>query len=174
MADLNVFIGQAVAAGTGKQNSGQRYVPAFVAAGQPEKIYEESIPLLRDAGFQILDAREQGFEEVVKSSSLPWPIQEDEFQKGLHETDVPETERRLAVLCGSTNYPRFWQNLRKHSVLYTGAAYPPMPVLSPKCVVVPDCACVCSLVLAPELEGFSLAEFDPIFEYESTKTAWED
>lgn len=174
MADFNAFIEEARICGTGRSPNGARSIPAFIPSGDDQdSLFEYSVKHLFDEGFKLIDVRgEQGCEKAVASFPLPWPTFAGVSSVKEYQAAIPEQVKRLLVICGSEYNSRFWRSLSQHSVLYTGAGFPPLEGISPKCIVVPDSACVAAIIKEHDYSNFPPNIFNPVSEYSAMVINW--
>ena len=167
---------RALTLGTGRQSDDNRHIPAFVPSGtMQDDLFKATLAHMRSAGFRLFDTRDPGgYKQALNSFSLTWPLcyGATEVEKHLYRLKVPESERRLLVVCGSERMPRFWTHLSKSSALHVGAVFPPFLEPEDKCIIVPDVVCVCALVRDDDFPSISGGYLDPVHRYTTGESSW--
>ena len=174
MSGFSEFLEVALRMGTGGEASGFRCIPVFVPEGDhQENLFDTALELLtRCYRFHILDVRQVSFDDAIDSFPLNWPVLVDKWPSEERRVSLPETEKRLLVVCGEVSHDLFWKNLCKDGLLYAGGVLPPSVHPSHRCIVVPDTACVAGLIKADHFyKNFPLTYFGPIGTFDSIKLA---
>ena len=169
---------RALTAGTGRQSDGNRNIPAFVPSGTMQNdLFKATINHMLGAGFRLFDTRDSGgcgYKQALNSFSLSWPRCHgtSQVEENLYRLKVPESEKRLLVVCGSERMPRFWAHLSRSNALHIGAVFPPFLEPEDKCIIVPNVVCVCALVTEDDLPNISGNCIDPVYRYTSQSAMW--
>jgi len=166
MTELDKFIRVALKMGIGRMMGSGRMIPVFVPEGNyQDALFVKSVEWLVQQGFKILDCRNNTYEQAINSFNLNWPVLADKWPS---EEYMVKTDDKLLILCGKESHPRFWKYLSTESILYTGSALPPSKSLSPRCIVIPDSACVAAIAKHEDFyEGYSLEYFGPVGTFNS-------
>lgn len=160
MTKFEDFIDDALWMGMGRIAGRARQVPLFMPKGSYQnQLLEKAINHLKDIGFHVMDLRDRAYEEAVEAFSLEWPPLFDKWPYEEFSSVVKEDEKKLLIACGKESHPRFWKYLCKDSLLYTGSALPPVRHISPRCIVIPDSACVTVIVKAEDFHDNYPMEF---------------
>lgn len=170
MTQFDEFVGVASKMGKGRVAGVSRSIPVFVPEGNhQEALYDNSLDYLNNHyGFQIIDMRKQTYENAIANFPLKWPTLSDKWPSTEFEEQVAENGSKLVVACGNESHPRFWKYLSEESLLYTGSALPPSSQLSPKCIVIPDTACVVAIIKHDYFfDNFPLNYLGPVGTYNS-------
>ena len=149
------FVSEALQIGIGMK----RQIPVFIPDGKDQDdLAENALRYLKSIGFQIMDLRNKSYEEAVESFNLQWPnFSTVKDRTEGYKNDVKESESRLLILCGDESHPTFWGYLIGHQLLYAGSIFPPYED-APRCVVVPDNACVAVMMKGKNFKKFPIQD----------------
>lgn len=151
------FVGDALRRGTGMR----RQIPIFIPDGKhQDDLYEKAMKYLKKHRFHIMDLRNKSYEEAAESLNLKWPNFSVRDRSAGYRYDVKESESRLLILWGEESNSSFWKYLVEQNVLYAGNAFPPVRKVLPRCIVIPDGACIAVMVKGKDLDNFPLHYFD--------------
>jgi hypothetical protein len=168
------FLDEALAAGTGRGAGGLRQIPAFVPSGSmQDKLFDHTAGFLVRRGFRLLDVRgPRDYAKAIDCFPSSWPVFAERPLAEDYRAPVPDAHKRLLIICGPESQPRFWKHLRNNSAFYVGMEFPPIPYVSRKCVIIPDAACVCAILMERDFESYPSDYFSPVCHYASEKSAW--
>jgi hypothetical protein len=140
----------------GRPSRGEVLVPVFIPDGShQDELYERALRYLKGRGFNLMDLRNREYGEAVDSFDLDWPSVVEAAPSSARGAEIAASERNLLIAVGSSGQPRFWKFLCDDGVLYTGHAIPPRRS-SPRCIVVPQEACVAAIIKARDFARFPI------------------
>lgn len=160
------FVSEALQIGIGMK----RQIPVFIPDGKDQDdLSENFLRYLESIGFHIMDLRNKSYEEAVESFNLQWPnFSTVRDRTEGYKNDVKESENRLVILCGEESHPTFWGYLIGHQLLYTGSIFPSHEDV-PRCVVVPDNACVAVMMNGKNFKKFPTQDLGPTCRFYTKK-----
>lgn len=170
MTEFEDFTEVAIKMGTGRMMGTERQLPVFVPEGNfQDVLFKNAIKYLEGIGFRTMDVTSGAYEDAVESFPLTWPILLEKWQGSEEfEVEIEENENKLLIICGRESNRLFWKYLCEESLLYTGGALPPTKHLSPSCIVVPDLACVVTIIRHRHFyDNYPLEFFSPIGTFNS-------
>jgi len=164
MTQFEEFLHVALKMGMGRMMGTERQVPVFVPEGNYQsELLEKSIEYLENSGFRIMDLRNKTYEQAVETLTLEWSSLLDKWPSEEFMAEAKGGGNKLLIACGKESHPRFWKYLCRYSLLYTGTALPPAKNLSPRCIVIPDSACVATIIKAEDFYvNYPLEFFGPV------------
>ena len=169
MTEFEEFVDVAIQMGKRIMGRLPRQLPVFVPEGNyQDELYEKSIEYLVELNFKIMDVQSQTYVDAINKFNLKWSSLIGKWPSEEFDEKVSESENRLLIKCGNKNHPRFWKYLCDENLLYTGGELPPIQYLSPRCIVIPDSACVSVIIKHKDFfNNYPLDYFGPVGRYNS-------